>query len=110
MMDRIFEGDPDPELEAQSRDILAYRLELHFATGRGECPENIAQVAVKRGVRQGIEALVHRTEPDRAAVVAFLRHYLDLPADEARAWQLLEAEPGRWEWDEQRRRFVPAAP
>jgi len=95
VMDRLLSQDADPELEAQFREILVYRLELHLATARDYLPQDIARVAVKRGVRQGIDVLLRAPEQDHPDVVAFLRDYLDLPVSPTVAWQVLEAGHGQ---------------
>jgi hypothetical protein len=82
--------DPIPELEQSFRDLLLYRLELHVASGSRHDLSTLARVAVRRGLAQGIEALLLCAEGERTDILAFLREHIDLPPDPDEAWRMLE--------------------
>jgi tetratricopeptide (TPR) repeat protein len=104
-LDRMLARDPIPELEQPFRELLIYRLELHVASGSQHELSTLARVAVRRGLAQGIDALLRCPAGERPDILEFLREHMDLPADPDEAWRVLERTPGAWQWDPQRRQF-----
>jgi hypothetical protein len=105
-MDRMLARDATPELEQQFRDALAHRLELRLGMGSYQDDVlHIARIAVRWGVRQGIDALLRAPAHERPSILGFLREHMDLPADPDEAWRVLERTRGAWQWDPQRRQF-----
>lgn len=105
--DRMLARDPNPEIEQAFRDLLLYRLELHVASGSRHDLSTLARVAVRRGLAQGIGALLLCPEGEQTDILKFLREYIDLPPDPAEAWRMLEETHGGWDWNPESKQFLP---
>jgi hypothetical protein len=108
-VDRLFLDGASPELRESFRRALATIIEKEILMGYQYGLAGLSETALRNGVPQGIEAVLHSENPVSTNSLARLRKYIDLPADNAAARVMVRSGLGRWEWDENTGKFILGA-
>ena len=105
-VDRLLRQGASPEMVESFREVLASIIKKEMLMNYQYGLAGLSETALRNGVPQGIEAVLHSENPVSTNSLARLRKYMDLPVDDAAALAMAQSGLGRWQWDESTARFV----
>lgn len=108
LMDKVVAEEKSDELEAAFRDALGRCLRLKLEQNDRYELSRIAQIALRHGVPEAIEASVISEGASPGQLRKLLAPVLELPPGDEQALTYLRTNRSRWEWDSVARKFKPA--
>ena len=106
LLDQELAGEFSEDEEREFRVAIANYILHQLEVRRQDELMKISMIALKHGVSEGIDGLLHCGGMSPTQMAEIFRRYMDLPSDGTAAVQFVRTNVGRWQWDAAAGKFV----